>query len=426
MKKFFKFLGVVLFVLIGALIILYFVKNEPLPEGEQGKSADALAMKMLNALNHEAYKNTETITWNFRNNHFYKWNKKDDIVVISWDQNKVILHTKNSIKTTVFMNDEKVENTAVLKKAIDFYNNDSFWLVAPYKIFDSGAERRLVNYEGKEALLITYTSGGSTPGDSYLWILDENYLPTSFKMWINIIPIGGLSATWSDWKNTESGIKLPTKHTLSLFGLEITLGNVKAVNEKANILAKRILKAIHHDAYKNTRFLEWSFGGKRFFKWDKENNIVDVSWDTIRVNLHTTNLKNSTVFYNNKEQKTPDTTRVKKAWNIFNNDSFWLVAPHKLFEKGIVRSIKKVNGNETLLVKYTTGGSTPGDSYLWNLDATDIPTSYNMFVPSLNMDGVLATWEGWKKTESGTLLPTYHTFSSGNELSMGTVKAYNK
>jgi hypothetical protein len=85
-----------------------------------------------------------------------------------------------------------------------------------------------------------------------------------------------------------------------------------------------------------------------------------------------------------------------------------------------------VNGNETLLVKYTTGGSTPGDSYLWNLDATDIPKSYNMFVPSLNMDGVLATWEGWKKTESGTLLPTYHTFSSGNELSMGTVKAYNK
>jgi hypothetical protein len=25
----------------------------------------------------------------------------------------------------------------------------------------------------KEALMVTYTSGGSTPGDSYVWILDE-------------------------------------------------------------------------------------------------------------------------------------------------------------------------------------------------------------------------------------------------------------
>ena len=48
-----------------------------------------------------------------------------------------------------------------------------------------------------------------------------------------------------------------------------------------------------------------------------------------------------------------------------------------------------------------------------------------MYVPSKNMDGVSATWEGWKKTESGALLPTYHTFSNGNKLSMGEVKAYN-
>jgi hypothetical protein len=41
------------------------------------------------------------------------------------------------------------------------------------------------------------------------------------------------------------------------------------------------------------------------------------------------------------------------------------------------------------------------------------------------MSGVLATWEDWKQTESGALLPTNHTFSSGNKLNMGTVKGYN-
>ena len=425
MKKFFKILGSIFFVLIATGAIFYLFKNEPLPKGEQGKEADALATKMLNALNYEAYENTEKIEWNFRNDHFYKWNKQENIVAISWANYKVILHTNNPKKTEVFIDDKKVENTEIIKKATDFYNNDSFWLVAPYKVFDTGTERRIVKYEGKDALLITYTSGGSTPGDSYLWILNENHLPTSFKMWTNIIPIGGLSATWSDWKNTESGIKLPTKHRLSLFGLEISMGNVEAVNEKANMLANKVLKAVQNDAYKNTRFLEWSFGGKRFFKWDKKNNIVDVSWDTIRVNLHTRNLEKSSVFLNKKEQEVANAALVKKAWDVFNNDSFWLVAPHKLFEKGIIRSIQKVDGKEALLVKYTKGGSTPGDSYLWILDTTYVPKSYKMFVPSMKIEGALATWDDWTLTESGTLLPTNHRFSSGNKLSMGTVKGYN-
>jgi len=82
--------------------------------------------------------------------------------------------------------------------------------VAPYKIFDPGTERRIVNYKNKEALLITYTrSGGTTPGDSYLWILNEKFLPTSYKMWTRIIPIGGVSATWSDWKKQNQEYYYP-------------------------------------------------------------------------------------------------------------------------------------------------------------------------------------------------------------------------
>ena len=230
MKKFFKISGSILFVLIAAGAIFYFAKNESLPQGKQGKEADALATKMLNALNYQAYKNTETISWNFRNEHFYTWNKQENIVAVSWDNNKVILHTQNPKKTTVFINDKKVENSDILKKATAFYNNDSFWLVAPYKIFDTGTERRIVTHKGRAALLVTYTSGGSTPGDSYLWILNEQYFPTSFKMWTKIIPMGGVSATWEDWKVTESGALLSTSHQFSI-GNKFYLENVKAYNE---------------------------------------------------------------------------------------------------------------------------------------------------------------------------------------------------
>ena len=38
--------------------------------------------------------------------------------------------------------------------------------------------------DGQETLHVKYSVGGSTPGDSYRWIIDENYLPTSYKMYV--------------------------------------------------------------------------------------------------------------------------------------------------------------------------------------------------------------------------------------------------
>jgi len=428
MKKFLKFIGILLLLLILAIGGYYFANNEPLPEGKKGKKADALAIKMLNAINNDAFKKTEILEWSFRGKTHYRWIKRENIVVIELGGDKVHLFLNQPEKNMLFDKRGSIvknPNPEIFKKAQDNFNNDSFWLIAPFKIFDSGTERRIVNYNGKDALLITYTSGGTTPGDSYLWILDDNYFPISFKMWTSIIPIGGVSATWSDWKSTKTGIKLPTKHKLSLFGMKLDMGEVKTENSKANILANNVLKAIKHEKYKKTRYLEWSFGGKRHFKWDKEKHIADISWDTISVNLHTRNKENSTVYFNNKKQKIVDSSIVEKAWDIFNNDSFWLVAPHKLFDDGTIRSIQKVDDKESLLVKYTTGGTTPGDSYLWVLDSNSIPKSFKMYVPSMKLNGISATWEDWKLTESGTLLPLKHTFPSGNTLNMGDVKAYN-
>jgi hypothetical protein len=40
-------------------------------------------------------------------------------------------------------------------------------------------------------------------------------------MWVSIIPIGGLEATWEDWITTDSGAQLPTFHKLLFFGIEM-------------------------------------------------------------------------------------------------------------------------------------------------------------------------------------------------------------
>ena len=79
---------------------------------------------------------------------------------------------------------------------------------------------------GPDALLVTYISGGNTPGDSYLWQLDEQGIPISFKMWVQIIPVHGISASWEQWITTESGAKLAGFHKL-LF-LDIIISSIQA------------------------------------------------------------------------------------------------------------------------------------------------------------------------------------------------------
>ena len=45
-------------------------------------------------------------------------------------------------------------------------------------------------------------------------------------MWVTIIPIGGLEATWDSWETTESGALLPKSHQFMF--LTIPMGDVKA------------------------------------------------------------------------------------------------------------------------------------------------------------------------------------------------------
>lgn len=227
MIKFLKIVGAV-FVLFFIGIFLYgYSIHKPLPQGIQSKEADVLATKMLTALNKKAYDKTKVLEWTFKGGHHYKWFKEKGKAEVTWENNKVLLDLKTPQKSIVYTDNTQTKNNVLLDKAINYFNNDSFWLVAPYKVFDEGTKRAIVKHNNQNALLITYTSGGSTPGDSYLWILDNTYLPVAYEMWVDIIPIGGLKATWDSWITTETGCKLPTKHKLSAVGFTIDMENVK-------------------------------------------------------------------------------------------------------------------------------------------------------------------------------------------------------
>lgn len=231
--KILKTIFVLLLIAIIALFGVYAIYNQPLPIGKPGLEADALAGKMLKAVNYKAYKNTRYLEWTYRKGaHKYVWDKHKGSVKVSWKNYTVDLKLGSLTKSVAFKDGKQLKGSKkdeLVNKAITLFNNDSFWLVAPYKIFDKGVKRSLVVLEdGTEALLVTFQNGGSTPGDSYLWKLQPNGFPQNFQMWVKILPIGGLKASWDDWQLMESGAFLPKSHTIGPITLD--MGEVRGYN----------------------------------------------------------------------------------------------------------------------------------------------------------------------------------------------------
>lgn len=230
MKKFFKWFVVVTVSLIVFSIVFGLLQHESRPVLTQQGNGDALAEKMLKALGEKAFQETRFLEWSFRNGaHKYLWDKEKHVVMVSWEDVEVELHLKDPEKSKIISMPKNAQAIEYILKARQLFNNDSFWLVAPYKIFDPGTTRSEVQLEnGHKGLFVTYASGGDTPGDSYLWHLNEYNIPVAYQMWVKIIPIGGIKATWEDWISTESGALLPQNHRLG--PLRLDMGKVKGYN----------------------------------------------------------------------------------------------------------------------------------------------------------------------------------------------------
>ncbi len=248
MKKLLKIIGIFLLVSFVAGCSIFVKINEPKPVQDLNTSqeADVMGHKMLKAINYLNWENTIIVKWSFKDNHHFVWDKQNNFVQVKWKKNDVRLNLDSLEQFVVYQNTKKVKDFEKAKelktKAWKYFCNDSFWLNAPAKIFDNGTTRTIVEDEGKKRLLVSYASGGDTPGDSYLWYLDENNLPYKFKMWVSIIPFGGAEATWSKWKKTPSGALLSTEHEMAIFKILIknisTAKSLEALEEDTQLFAE--------------------------------------------------------------------------------------------------------------------------------------------------------------------------------------------
>ena len=206
--------------------------SDPLPKGLEGMEAEKLADRMLAVIKADTFYRAEGAQWSFRDHH-YIWHRGLGRVRVKLDEELFVyldLNTQQGWALEKGKRSNPKEEKEHVSEAIKAFNNDSFWAFAPFKIRDPGTSRAIVTDTESErsSLLIFYKTGGSTPGDHYLWHLDAEGRPESWQMWVSIIPVGGVRTTWSDWKQTQSGAWVATKHrfsgsmSLNLPDLEVT------------------------------------------------------------------------------------------------------------------------------------------------------------------------------------------------------------
>lgn len=236
LKKVAKWSFVALLLLVATVVVWGLIANEPRPEGgETGEAADALARRVQSAVGYEGWEELGAIAFDFAGANRHLWDRERGYAYVTWgdlpspggasDAGDTEVWLRLGDRSGVVKVDGEVvrgeEADALREDAWGRHINDTFWLYPFRSFFDEGVTRKKIG----DALYIEYASGGATPGDGYLWHLDSNGRPTGWQMWVSIIPVGGIEATWARWETTSEGVAIATEHEMGPLGL--VLANIR-------------------------------------------------------------------------------------------------------------------------------------------------------------------------------------------------------
>lgn len=195
-----------------------------LPKGEPGAAAESLAHRLLSASDYTKWQTTAAASFTFRGDDKIFWDKKRKLVEVAFKK-KVVQFSESTGKSLCLENDRRLTDECgeLTAAAIKRFYNHTFWLNPAFHISSPGAVRALV--EG-DKLLVSFQSGGSTPGDSYLFTLDDEGKIAEMRMWVSILPLKGARATFSEYISTETGVRIALKHKVASLA-SVDLSDVK-------------------------------------------------------------------------------------------------------------------------------------------------------------------------------------------------------
>jgi hypothetical protein len=219
MKRILLIVGALIGVLLVGLVVVVVTQRHPLPAGTAGADGDELAKKVAASVGADAWDKLPVVRWTLAGTHHYLWDKSRGFVRVRLGEDEILLDLMKMDGRAFHAGEEKsgADKQKLIDKAYKLFCNDSFWLNPLVKLFDSGTSRTRVEVDGKPALLISYASGGVTPGDKYLWLLDDNGHPRSWRVWASVLKlIPGVEFSWENWHDLGGAQVATSHHVLGL------------------------------------------------------------------------------------------------------------------------------------------------------------------------------------------------------------------
>ena len=208
--------------LVAASIAVAQTTANPPAEGFNAAGSDAEAIAVADRVmaamgGRDAWDRTRYLTWRFFGQRFHVWDKQTGDIRVEGtgrddDEPYVILMNIHSKEGRAWRGGEEITDSEALDEMLDrgesSWINDSYWLVMPYKLKDSGVtlrhlgEGELEDGRTAEILELTFEAVGRTPENKYhVYVAKDSGLVERWDYFSQASDTEPrLSTPWLDWQ----------------------------------------------------------------------------------------------------------------------------------------------------------------------------------------------------------------------------------
>lgn len=212
-----------------------------------------------------------------------------------------------------------------------------------------------------------------------------------------------------------------------------------AAQPSAEQVADQVMQALGgKDAWDATRFLRFTFAGRRTHHWDKWTGRHRVEGQTQEgqryVVLHNINTRQGDAWLDGQKLEGDKLKEwLDRAYQAWVNDTYWLLMPYKLRDPGVNLSYagsEQIDGKtyDKLALSFESVGLTPKDRY-WayiNRD-THLMDRWAFVLQDQPADAKPTAWhwQGWQRHGKIMLAPSRSQVDGDRKLELGDIAVFD-
>lgn len=179
--------------------------------GSDPRAIDIADSTMAAMGGRKAWDNTHFITWRFFGGRLHVWDKFNNNERFE-DGDLVVVMNLDSEQGRAWRSGKEITDADDLKKMLDrtkgAWINDSYWLLMPHKLKDSGVTLTLAGEQNDangapcDVLQLTFAGVGRTPDNKYHVLVDrQTHLVSEWTIWFDAAKDEPRSlGPWTDWQ----------------------------------------------------------------------------------------------------------------------------------------------------------------------------------------------------------------------------------